>query len=334
METLRLNLTVVTTVPGILGTTTEQTQERAFIFGAEHESDLSPVERSTLARWHADTARWGGHAGLRVSSEDWRSEVLPALRSNLSRLAAEYVKDDAEYAELLAAWREKAASEIVMGGRGETTAHRYYLRFPTGREGSFHGEPLPPGVQERMPELIAERDRRIAAALAREKAAAEAAAAAEALAAREKAAAGAQFREFALGVDSIARAAKEGYDINAAVIDELVRRVCEVRPGSAAKSPLVIREGTTAWDLYDWDTRKSPSQHAFAVLDRIASHVATVERPECVELYVQDSDVPRVLHITRSESQKYADDGESFTGVVVWISSPLTKDRVVIFRAE
>ncbi len=128
-----------------------------------------------------------------------------------------------------------------------------------------------------------------------------------------------QFRTFALEGHAGAaaqRAAREGYDVRPAVLD-------------AVQAQLPKPDAVAQGDRYEWEERSAPNEKAFALLDNIsAAAKAVAHKPACV-----DPEVSRVLRI-----QGPWDDGAppppKRTGVVVTLTSPVTRKRFLVYYVE
>lgn len=121
---------------------------------------------------------------------------------------------------------------------------------------------------------------------------------------------------------ALQRAAREGYDVAEAVADLVVDQIAAYSPGTAFR----LLEGTPPYGAAAWEKRPAPRALAFELLDGVRSHLATVEKPAAIEL--------ELLDVQRYEVDSDDDDAEKFTAIVVWVRSPVTRKRVVVFKAE
>lgn len=138
----------------------------------------------------------------------------------------------------------------------------------------------------------------------------------------------AQFKEHAqcIGGDA-ATAAARGYSVKEAVLCDIARQIAD----AVEQEPIaVLHEGTERYDDASWTRRDSPREAQLqleATLEEIAESVAS---PACVEV-----DVSSVCRIELPVEDEYGDaETRKLTGVVVTLSSPITKDRSLVFSAE
>lgn len=215
------------------------------------------------------------------------------------------------------------ATEIlreVARANGEARRERALHHLERLRDGAYNAwADLSHVVSSLTPEEQAEAERLHAEQEAAAEAAKDRARAEEAAKKRAADAAAAELRQFALeghAGPAALRAAGDGYDVRAAVLDAVQEQL--PRPDAVSKPG----------DEYAWEERSSPKADAFALLDRIAESAKAVTlKPACLEV-----DVSRVLRITEPDS----DDGQGRkrTGVVVTLSSPATQDRYLIYFVE
>ena len=125
-----------------------------------------------------------------------------------------------------------------------------------------------------------------------------------------------ELRRFALGIDDLARGAKEGYEVAGAVVQHVADTIDD---GTA----LILREGTPDYDSAEWEERVAPRASALRVRDEVETRVKETALPSCVEVSVS-----RVSRFRADDESPYR------TAIVVVVSSPVTKDRVVVYPAE
>jgi hypothetical protein len=132
-----------------------------------------------------------------------------------------------------------------------------------------------------------------------------------------------EFREYAKTLGSAtARAAEEGYDVRTAVIDDVLVQLLEPESKDSQLVGNLHEAGTK------YQERNNPEAYAFAVLDQIRALVADVEKPACVELQVS-----RVMRATKPSSSSALPD-QKYTAVLVYVRSPITDERIVVYRVE
>ncbi len=124
------------------------------------------------------------------------------------------------------------------------------------------------------------------------------------------------FKNYALETDEISRAAKEGYDIVGAVMDHVAQDIA-----SFGECETDVEDSAT-WENWSSEERSAPSTASLDLRDRIVAHVNGVRRPA------------EGCEITVSRVARVEEDDEKYTGVVVYVDSPIAKQRAVIFRAE
>jgi len=112
------------------------------------------------------------------------------------------------------------------------------------------------------------------------------------------------------------RAAKDGYDIRIAVIDDVLAQLLSV---DSLVSELIPRGAT-------WEDRPSPDEHAFALLDRVQELVIGVDKPTAVRL--------EVSRVVRLFVPMGSGNPLKVTAVLVHVTSPITATRTVVYRAE
>lgn len=129
-----------------------------------------------------------------------------------------------------------------------------------------------------------------------------------------------QFIDFALAGlagDTAQRAAKESYGIKQSVVRAII-----------AQLPKPDGISTDKDDDYEWQTRANPSADAFELLDKLTAQVKEIKnKPACVDITVSD-----IMRIT-APAKEYAYTNK-FTGVIVTVSSPITKDSNLLYYAQ
>lgn len=160
-----------------------------------------------------------------------------------------------------------------------------------------------------------------------------------------KAAAKISLRAFAATLDDLARAAKEGYEVETGVLDALFART--VAPWQAAYDRW--------YDQWDGDSsavevgdRSSPHADALAFRDAVLVHLRGLAWPEGLELVelpagkeiapdphrfaVQLTRVARVKY-DLEETDEDGDKNARLTGVVVWLTAPGYSPRLAVLRS-
>ena len=125
---------------------------------------------------------------------------------------------------------------------------------------------------------------------------------------------------YALTVDSLARAAAEGYGIVGGVMSHVVAALVPADDPGRLLATLVEHHG--AWGRWSWEERDAPGPQAFRVRDLVAKHVATVRLPDGAKVTVDR--IMRAHHILSGKR----------TVVVVWLEAPGQPDRALLFDAE
>jgi len=131
--------------------------------------------------------------------------------------------------------------------------------------------------------------------------------------------------KYALTVDDLAPAAREGYDMRVGVVDHVCEVIAALADGPKGK---VLRDETAAWRRTSWDDAASPRAAVIALRNRIVEHVAALSLPPASALEVE------VARVQRIEEEDQDGDTTKYRGIVVWVTGPATSARVVIFRAE
>jgi hypothetical protein len=125
------------------------------------------------------------------------------------------------------------------------------------------------------------------------------------------------------------RAAQEGYDVSARALDHYAAQVAKF-----ASDAIVLVEGTPEYDNGRFEERRSPSAHAFEVVDRVTMHVAKTPKPDGVDAVVDRVMVYRPGVLRRADDSERWAAGERVTVVRVQIGAPGCRERIVVFRAE
>ena len=135
-----------------------------------------------------------------------------------------------------------------------------------------------------------------------------------------------EFRAYAKDTigGAAARAAEEGYDVRTAVIDDVLVQLLE--PEFVSKDSQLVGNLHEAGTKYQ--ERNNPEAYAFAVLDQIRALIADVEKPACVDLQVS-----RIMRATKPSSSSALPD-QKYTAVLVYVRSPITDERIVVYRVE
>jgi len=199
-------------------------------------------------------------------------------------------------------------------------------------------ERLAPELKQRRLQADADHKERVALARRSYEEAQERAVAESQLAVKKREAAVNQLRAFALGIDRLARPAKDGYDVTTAALDEIAT---EIR-GQFADA-FVLVAGSHEYENASWKERSAPRAPAFLALDRVTKHVDDVRCPRgwsrpgipaCVEI-----DISRIVRFTPASTRDEYDCeilGRQMTAIVVTIDVPAIEHgtRVVVFPAE
>lgn len=138
-----------------------------------------------------------------------------------------------------------------------------------------------------------------------------------------------EFRQYARTMGgAAARAAEEGYDVRTAVLEDVLAQLLEPEfvYGVMARGDKLVGNLHEAGTKYQ--ERTNPDANAFAVLDQIRALVADVEKPSCVELAVS-----RIMRATKPTSSSALPD-QKYTAVLVYVRSPITDERIVVYRVE
>ena len=167
----------------------------------------------------------------------------------------------------------------------------------------------------------------------------------EAAADARKAATKASLRAFAATLDDLARAAREGYEVETGVLDRLYARIVEPWQGAYDRW----------YDQWDGDAsavevgdRSSPHADALAFRDAVLAHLRGLPWPEGLEVVelpggktvtpdpqrfaVQVSRVARVKYDTEEPDE---DDEKTarLTGVAVWLTAPGYTPQLAVLRS-
>jgi hypothetical protein len=265
---------------------------------------------------------WGARVELTSCSLDW-----PTVAARIGELFAEDERQRAQavaeretkIAELLQRTDEEWLTKDWCARVGRNVgAYLWYFHRPLNEDIASDqriqavGERLEPEIERRnaiVREQTIAREAEADAAAERSKAAKEA---------REKEARE-DFRAWATGRGgALARAATDGYDVADGVVTDVLTQITSIDSRAVA-----IREGTKAWKDFDWEERTSPSEVAFTRYDEVKQHLATVDKPRTMEIELE--------RVARFEPGRGA---EPYTAVLVWVRSPITAERVVVFSAE
>ncbi|NUP12977.1 MAG: hypothetical protein HOW73_43610 [Polyangiaceae bacterium] len=119
-------------------------------------------------------------------------------------------------------------------------------------------------------------------------------------------------------VDHLARAAKDGYEVGAAVIDHLAERIGELANGS-----LVLIDDSKAYADAQWEERKAPHSDAFRVYDEAHDFVKKLAVPRHVHV-----EVGRIVRFRSNDDLRWS------TAVLVYIECIATPDRVIVLPVE
>lgn len=133
-------------------------------------------------------------------------------------------------------------------------------------------------------------------------------------------------------IDHLARAAAEGYDVEGAVVTHVVEQIRKSIVGGAgvmAKDADVVTivEDTPDWDRHSWAERSAPHARVLLARDAVVAAVARVERPSCFAI-----EVLRAMRIEVEDSD--GDEGRKFTGIVVAIECPITKQHAIVVDVD
>jgi len=300
-------------------------------------AELGAEDRATLAA--SLDHRGDLHYGVRLASPEitWAT-VEPALRDSLARTRADLAKrrarDEQEIAKALAAPDE----EWMHGWSSDPGSKRVTWEAASYVAGvslsGLKGDPrikarlasLEPELTRRQREADATWTRQQEEAKARRLATEEAEERRAEEAKRVRAQAHAELRAYAREVDHLARAAADGYEVHGAAVDNVAAEIAALDEDAT-----VLVDGSPQYEAATWDERRAPRPEAFAVLDRVTKHVASVRYPACVTI-----DVSRVMRYTAPVEDDDGDwvAGPRTTAIIVTVSSPVTKDRAVVFPAE
>ena len=124
--------------------------------------------------------------------------------------------------------------------------------------------------------------------------------------------------------ETLARAAREGYDVRGPVVDALCQRVATF--GTKAliafglgNISIALRENSPAWNDASWETR-TPNAAAFAAHDAVKAALAEVDRPEGVRL--------ELLPVQRFRERPFT---PPVTVILVKVLADGVKERAVVF---
>lgn len=133
-------------------------------------------------------------------------------------------------------------------------------------------------------------------------------------------------KEFALTVPELREAAEENYEVTEAAASELAKRLRDSMSGRFSGSYLdrsrILKKGTVDYRDAEWSERAAPSVAALQLRRTVEAAVASVPLPTGVT-----ATVSRVQRVKLRNAKP-------FTGVVVWLESPVTEDRCVIFSGD
>lgn len=150
------------------------------------------------------------------------------------------------------------------------------------------------------------------------------------LAAAEKAkeTANKEFNDFSLALTplSLSRAAQEGYAVSRGVLENVIGQFSRAH----TKDAKILKKGTKEEKRYTWVAVDSPESDDFKVYDKVKEKLAKINKP--ASLSVELLSIKRVTKWDR-EDEEYSDGValQKFTAVIVWIESPITDTRWVIF---
>lgn len=133
-------------------------------------------------------------------------------------------------------------------------------------------------------------------------------------------------------IDHLARAAAEGYDVEAAVVAHVVEQIRKSIVGAADvpatdAGAVTIVEGTPDWDRHSWEERSAPHARVLRARDAVVAAVARVELPTCFAV-----DVLRAMRVEVEDSD--GDEGRKFTAIVVAIECPIAKLHAIVVDVD
>lgn len=132
-----------------------------------------------------------------------------------------------------------------------------------------------------------------------------------------------QFRRHAAELGGPAAVAvHRGYDVEELVFADVIQQLEQQRPCVA-----VLRQDTLRYNESEWAKRDSPNAEALALETELEEVIGKIKKPESMGLAL--SPVSRI-----SLALEDASGFVKFTGCVVTMSSPISKDRCVLFSAE
>lgn len=293
----------------------------------EQIASLSPEQRAALVHCvytYEEKAR--DALSLDAPTVDWPT-TLRAIDGKVAqcrqraaeeavRAARDAAANEAEIVKILATPDEDWIQRDYSRGDHRFEIKPWLFRFANDQR-----------IGARMDAVRALRDRREAEALAAATAVKERVAQAEAELEASKEAAIAQLRAYAAETDDLARAATEGYAIEVAAVDRIVAEIAAVSDDAQT----LVQE-SPQYVAAEWEERSAPRAAAFVALDRVTKHVASIRRPPCVEIEVLR--VMRYHEPLESETGDGYETGSPITAIVVVVSTPVTKDRVVVVPGE
>jgi len=136
-----------------------------------------------------------------------------------------------------------------------------------------------------------------------------------------------QFAEHAIAMGGEAATATERkYSVKGAVLGDVAKQIAV----AVEQEPIaVLYEGTERYDDATWTRRDSPRESQLALETKLEEVAKTVRRPACL-----DVGVGAVCRVELPVEDEYDTETRKLTGVVVTLSSPITKDRCLVFSAE
>lgn len=147
----------------------------------------------------------------------------------------------------------------------------------------------------------------------------------------------AQFRAYAIAhLPEFKRAAEEGYEVGGAVLTHVCGRIASAFPKASVH---VSKDGHWTKGL-SWAERDAPRPAAFEVRDKVKAHLAGMveeaeDRGANAESYAaRDASLPPCLELEVSRIMKVTHGDKRYTGVVVFVRSPISSDRAIVIPAE
>ena len=128
----------------------------------------------------------------------------------------------------------------------------------------------------------------------------------------------AAYAERHIGGD-ISRAAESGYDVSSFVVAHVIDSM--LPSGDRCWYAVGSHRAATTW----LTEREAPHAAAMDLEARLRDEICTITKPECVTVSVD--------RIVRVEDRRNG-PVEKWTAVLVLVKSPLTGDRIVLYRAE